>query len=169
MLSAFGHMIFRERRRLIFVTVMAFLAGFFFYLNSELSIGGVHIAIVTGTIYAVVVGFAALLVCLFLPSMRFMIEAIAVSRLGLSFFVLAAPEVGAQILASPMMTAFLVVLGGAFVSRVLHGRFERDHSYGIRNRILPKNIFRRDPPRVAASSLQYRFMTWMDDAAPVRI
>lgn len=169
MLSALGPMIFRERRRLTFVAVMAFLAGFFFYLNSDLAIGGVHIAFVTGTIYAVVVGTAALLVCLFLPSMRFMIEAVAISRLGLSFLFLAMPEIGARILASPTLTAALVVLGGAVISRLLHGRFERAPSSGWRAHVLPVDFFKRVPPRLQAHAWQYRFVSWMDDAAPVRI
>lgn len=159
--------IHRERRRLAFVTLMAFFAGFLFYLRADFYVGGVHIAIVTGTIYAVVVGLSALLVCLVLPSMRFMIEAVAVSRLFLSLFVLAAPEFGYKILASPMITAFLVVLGGALISRVLHGRSLRDPVPGWRGRVLPgKSMFHRAPAQFVGKSWQNRFVCWVDGAAP---
>lgn len=159
--------IYRERRRLAFVTLMAFFAGFLFYLRADFYLGGVHIAIVTGTVYAVVVGLSALIVCLVLPSMRFMIESVAVSRLFLSFFVLAAPEVGYKILASPMMTAFLVVLGGAFISRILHGRSLRDRSPGWRSRVLPsKGMFHRAPAQFVGKNWQNRFVSWVDGAVP---
>lgn len=168
MIKALGPMIYRERRRLAFVSGMAFLAGFLFYLNTGLYVHGVHIAFVTGAVYALVVGSAALLVCLFLPSMRFMIEAVAISRLGLSIFVLSVPGMGAQILANPMLTAFLVVSGGAMISRLVHGRFQRERQPGWRGMLLPGGMFKRVPPRLQAQSWQYRFVSWMDDAAPIR-
>ena len=165
LLNALGAVIYRERRRLTFVTTMAFLAGFLFYFNADASIHGVHVAFVTGAIYAGVVGTAAFLICLFLPSMRFMIEAVAISRLGLSLFVLMHPALGFQILANPMLTAFLIVFGGAVISRVVHGRFQRDRSDGVFGRL---RLFHRAPPTLHAGAWQTRFVTWMDGTAPVR-
>ena len=159
--------IHQERRRLAFVTVMAFLAGYLFYLRADFYIEGVHIALITGLIYATVVGISALFVCLVLPSLRFMIEAVAVSRLMLSFFVLAAPEIGYKILASPMMTAFLVVLGGALISRVLHGRSLRARAPGWRGHVMPStSIFRRAPASFVGKSWQNRFVSWVDGVTP---
>ena len=103
--------LYRERRRLTFVSAMAFVAGVLMYLPAPAYLGGVHISVITGLIYAVIVGAAALIVCMALPRMRFMIEAVAISRLFLSIFVLAVPQVGFQILASPLLTAFIVVAG----------------------------------------------------------
>ena len=70
MLPGLVFRIYLERRRLIFVAGLAFLAGFLFYLNSDLRIAGVHVAWVTGAIYAGVVGICALLVCLGKPIRR---------------------------------------------------------------------------------------------------
>jgi len=168
MLSAFFSKVFQERRRLTFVSTMAFLAGFLFYLNADLYIHGVHVAFVTGAIYAAVVGAAAMLICLFLPSMRFMIEAVAVSRFGLSLFVLAFPQIGFQILASPLLTAFLVVTGGALISRLIHGRIQQQKRPGW-GRLLPAgSMFERAPQQLQARNWQFRFVAWMDDAVPVR-
>ncbi|MDA9865505.1 hypothetical protein N9C96_02390 [bacterium] len=169
MIAALWPLIYRERRRLVFVATMAFLAGFLFYLQANIYIHGVHIAFITGAVYATVVGFSALLVCIFLPSMRFMIEAVAVSRLFLSFVVLAAPEVGFKILASPMLTAVLVVGGGAIISRLLHGRIHRDRLPGWRGRLLPQGMFRRHPAQIQGSPFQHRFVTWLDDTPPIPV
>ena len=169
MFFGFGPLIYKERRRLLFVALMAFLAGFVFYLRADLYIYGVHVAIVTGLVYALVVGLCAILVCRFLPSMRFMIEAVAVSRLALSFFVLAVPHVGYRILADPFVTALLVVFGGFLVSRLLHGRIIREKARGWRDRIVPRNGFQRAPVLVEANAWQFRFVGWMDDAVPIRV
>ncbi len=159
--------IYRERRRLAFVITMAFAAGFLFYLRADLYIHGIHVSFVTGLIYALVVGAAALVVCLALPSMRFMIEAVAVSRLMLSLLVIAAPDIGFKILASPMLTAFLVVMGGALISRLIHGRILSDRPQGLRARLLPgKAMFQRAPVTIVGKSWQNRFVTWVDGAAP---
>ena len=167
MTAALWPLIYRERRRLLFVAAMAFMAGFLFYLRANVYIHGVHIAFITGTIYALVVGLSALLICLFLPSMRFMIEAVAVSRLLLSFFVLAVPNIGYQVLASPMLTAFVVVAGGAVISRLLHGRIHNERRPGWRGRLLPQGMFRRRPIRIQGTPMQHRIVTWLDDTAPI--
>lgn len=159
--------IFRERRRLLFVTSLAFLAGFLFYLRADAYVHGIHVSLVIGAIYAVVVGLCALLVCIALPSLRFMIEAVAVSRLALSLFVLAQPQIGFKILASPALTAALVVFGGVIISRAMHGRILKDEVRGWRDRIVPRHAFRRQPVRVRANRLQFRFVSWLDDAVPI--
>ena len=167
MTEAIWPMIYRERRRLAFVAAMAFLAGFLFYLRANFYIHGIHIAFITGAVYAIVVGICALLVCLLLPSMRFMIEAVAVSRLLLSIFVLFVPNVGYAILASPMLTALLVVAGGAVISRAMHGQIEKVRQPGWRGHLLPQGMFRRVPVNVQGTGWQQRFVTWLDDAAPI--
>lgn len=154
-----------ERRRLLVVVLLAFLAGYLFYLRADLYIHGIHVALITGAIYAGVIAVAAVVVCLAFPAMRFMIEAVAVSRLMLAFFVLAVPETGFRILASPALTAFLVVGGGVAVSRLLHGRFRSEAPRGWRDRIVPRSG--RSPARLSGRPWQQRFVAWLDDAAPV--
>lgn len=160
--------LYQERRRLTFVIGMAFFAGFFMYLRSDLHLFGLPVAWVTGAIYAVVVGFCALVICLFLPSMRFMIEAVAVSRLILSLAILAVPGIGPLILSDPLITASVIVLGGMLVSRVMHGRILKDKAEGWRARLFPRHAFRRVPVRIEARPWQHDFVGWMDDTRPLR-
>lgn len=156
----------RERRRLCFVTALAFLSGYIMYLQSELQVWGLHIAWVTGGIYACVVGAFALLICLFVPSMRFMIEAVAISRLGISVVVFALPELGVRLLADPFITASVIVAGGFLVSRALHGRILKERNYTWRDRILPR--FERKPVQIRATAFQARFVGWIDNTVPLR-
>ena len=152
-----------ERRRLAFVVALAFLAGFLFYARANIYIHGIHVSLIIGAVYAIVIGTVALAVCLVMPSMRFMVEAAAVSRLSLAVFVLAVPDLGYPILANPMMTAFVVVTGAVFVSRLMHGRILRDRS-GWRGFVLPRVA--RVPVQVAATPLQTRWVRWVDDGRP---
>ena len=169
MLPGLVFRVHQERRRLFFVASLAFLAGFLFYVRSDVTIGGVHVAWVTGAIYAIVVGTCALLVCLFLPAMRFMIEAVAISRLILSLAVLARPDLGHVLVNSPFIMALLVVTGGFLISRALHGRILRRKARSWRDRLVPIMGFERQPARLIAAPWQMRFVGWMDDAVPVRV
>lgn len=126
MSSAFLACLYQERRRLGLVTALAFVAGVLFYWPSQTYLGAVHISLVTGVVYAAVVGVAAAIVCVLLPRLRFMIEAVAVSRLVLSCCVVVTPEIGPLLLANPFLMALVVVLGGALISRVMHGRIVRE-------------------------------------------
>ena len=159
--------VYRDRRRLIFVVALAFLAGFFMYLRADLYLGAWHIAWVTGAIYALVVGLVALVVCLALPRMRFMIEAVAVSRLILSLAILAMPGIGPLVLSDPLVTASVIVLGGMAVSRAMHGRILKDRPQGWRARLLPTGGFARVPVRIEARPWQQSYVGWMDDTRPV--
>lgn len=159
--------IYRERRRLAFVTTLAFLAGAIFYLRVDHQVMGVHVSIVTGAIYASIIGPTALFFCLVLPSIRFFIEAVAISRLALSVFVFGAPEIGYQVLSSPMLTAALIVLGAAGVSRVLHGKIHKAKIRSWREKLHRWRQFSRTPARIRATEWQQRYVGWIDDAVPV--
>ncbi|MBT8423853.1 MAG: hypothetical protein KJO67_02665 [Silicimonas sp.] len=162
-----GRRIYRERRRLILVTALAFLAGYIFYLRVDQQIWGVPIPVLTGAVYAGVVGPAALFFCLVMPSIRFMIEAVAVSRLLFSVFVFSVPDIGYRILASPLLTAFIVVTGGIFISRLIHGRISKRKAAHWRERISLSRIVTRAPARLRGRVWQHRFVGWIDDAQPV--
>lgn len=167
MASGLGCRIYRERRRLLFVTSLAFLAGVIFYLRADAEVMGVHVSLITGAIYAGVIGPTTLFCCLVLPSVRFMIEAIAVSRLIFSVVVFSAPGFGYKILASPTLTAAVVVLGGVAVSRVMHGRIRELRAQGWREKLSIRRIVARTPARLQARDWQHRFVGWIDDAAPL--
>lgn len=161
--------VYLERKRLAFVAVMAFLAGFLFYVRTDIYLGGIHLSWITGTLYAVVISICALIVCIVLPSMRFMIEAVAVSRLMLSFFVLAVPNIGYTILANPMVTALVTVTGGVAASRLMHGRLQRQKPKGLRAHVVPQNLFKRIPVSVHGSPWQRRFVDWLEDVQPISV
>jgi hypothetical protein len=147
---------------------MAFLAGVVFYLRADVYIGGIHLSLITGLLYAWIIGACALVVCIALPSMRFMIEAVAVSRLILSFFVFIVPSVGYTILANPVITAFITVGGGMAVSRLMHGRIRKEARTGWKGRVWPAAMFTRLPVVVHAGPRQQRFVNWMEDVEPLR-
>ncbi len=167
MLLGLGSRVYRDRRRLIFVIAMAFLTGFIMYLRADIHVYGVHVAWVTGAIYASVVGLCAIFISLFLPSIRFMMEAVAISRLGLSFVVFFAPGLGFPILASPTATALVVVCGGLIISRLLHGRIRKPKPTRLRDRFIPQNGFQRLPARIQAGPWQTRFVGWIDNTPPL--
>ena len=161
--------IYTERKRLTFVTTMAFLAGVVFYLRADVYVGGIHLSLITGLIYAWIIGSCALVICIALPSMRFMIEAVAVSRLILSFFVFIVPSIGYTILANPTITALVTVGGGMMVSRVIHGRIHKDASPKSSRGMWSGLMSQRLPVVVSANPRQQRFVNWMEDAEPVRL
>ncbi|MEO9826729.1 MAG: hypothetical protein ABJF50_20190 [Paracoccaceae bacterium] len=169
MASGAKTVIYTERKRLGFVMGMAFLAGLLFYVRADIYIGGVHVSLITGALYALIIGACALIVCIALPSMRFMIEAVAVSRLILSLFVLVAPSIGYQILANPLITAIITVTGGIAVSRLMHGRLHRDTIKGAKGVIMPTNMFKRLPVSVQGRPWQQRFVHWLEDTEPVPV
>jgi len=167
MMFGIVHAIYRERKRLAFVTFLAFIAGYLFYARLDVQILGLPAGVITGLIYAGIITPVALLVCLFLPSFRFMLEAVAVSRLCVACIVFSFPEVGAAILASPLLTGVIVVGFGVGVSRMLHGRVLRQALPSLRVRIAQFRDAYRVPARVVAGPLQQRFVGWVDDAIPV--
>lgn len=167
MAHGLGSRIYRERRRLFLVTALAFLAGYIFYMRTAADIWGLPIPVITGAIYAGVVGPTALFFCLVLPSIRFMIEAIAVSRLLFSVFVFSVPDIGYRILASPFLTALVVVLGGIAISRLIHGRIQKNRAGSWREKLRPARILTRTPARISARAWQHRFVGWIDDTQPV--
>lgn len=162
-----GQKIYRERRRLLLVTSLAFVAGYVFYLRADVQILGLPLPLVTGAIYAGVVGPTALFFCLVLPSIRFMIEAVAISRLIFSLFVFSAPDIGYRLLASPFLTALVVVTGGILVSRLIHGRIQKTRPANWREKLSPARYFRRAPAQLHARAWQHRFVGWIDDAQPL--
>lgn len=106
------HRVYCERRRLGLIVALAFLAGYILYARAGITLHGVPISLVTGFLYAAIIGPAALATFLFLPALRALTEAVAVSRLGFACFVCAFPEPGFAVLAMPLVNA-TIVIGGA--------------------------------------------------------
>ena len=153
----------RDRRRLGFVIALAYLAGVLFFWRSQLYVGQVHISLVTGLVYAVIVGIAAIIICLAMPRLRFMMEAMAMSRLTLAATVTLVPDFGRIVLTQPFLMALILVIGGACLSRVIHGKIDKG----------PKKLFAFGPRHRQAvialgSPLQRGFVAWVEGAVPVR-
>lgn len=165
--AAVGQLVFQERRRLFFVTVLAFLAGCLFYARLASSLNAPQIALFTGFVYAVVIAPVTLVICAFAPGFRFMIEAIALSRLIVALVAFLAPEVGHVLITTPMLTAILVVSGGGLLSPLVHGRIVRDKSRAWHERYGIRAALARHPVKVDGTLRQHRFTGWIDDAIPV--
>lgn len=108
----------RETRLLGFVTALAFLAGFVMYLRYDVTVRGMPLPLFTGLVYAGFVGTAATVVSLILPALRAMIEAAAISRLGVALAAYGMPEFGLKLAMSPLLSATFVVLGAIVVRKL---------------------------------------------------
>ena len=157
--------LYLERRRLGFVAVLAFLAGAVGYLHFPHSLFGIPAPLFIGLLYMGIITPFALLVCLFLPRLRFMVEAVAVSRLLFSVFVFVLPEIGYKLMAIPSLNAVIVVTGGVLLSRVMHGRILCQKAQTWWDRIVPSDVFVRVPVHVSGNDRQVRFTNWVDGAA----
>ena len=158
-----------ERRRLVFVAVLAFFAGFFLYARADITLLGMSAGVTIGLVYAAVIVPVTLMICLLLPSARFLIEAVAITRLLIAMLGFTYPVLGETLLAFPLATAALVVSTGAILSRTfLHGHLKRPHVEGLLPRL--KQFFTRIPAHIEAPTpLQHRFTAWVDATQPVRV
>lgn len=166
--------IHEERRRLIFVTSLAFIAGVLLYSNVRLLVGGVPLALITGLAYAALIGPITLVICVFVPRFRFMMDAVAVSRLILALFAYAYPTFGFTLLSSPLLQAVIVVGGGVAVSRLIHGRILRQPKSAVTESPLPaapRDPRRRRPPARLSrpNAFQRGFVGWVDGKEPIAV
>ena len=157
--------IYQERRRLYFVTLSAFVAGVLFYAHIDIELAGLPAPFVVGLVYAFVIGIAATIVCLLAPSFRFMLEAIAISRLCVAWIAFSAPGVGHVVISSPILNACIVVGFGVGVSRLIHGRVARTARRSLRDRLYAYARDGRAAPKVEGHAWQRRYVAWID-AAP---
>lgn len=105
---------------------MAFSAGVVMYSGSELVLpNGVPLPLFTGFLYAMIVGPAAFLTCLFLPAVSTLIEPIALSRMGYAVGVVSFPQFASMVVDSPMLTAGIIVGGAVILQRL--ARLARPH------------------------------------------
>lgn len=167
MLAGLRQAIHLERRRLYFVTLLAFAAGVLFYARLDMILFGLPAPFIVGLIYAFIIGFAALVVCILAPSFRFMLEAIAISRLAIAGLAYSVPALGQTILASPVLNAVIVVGFGVAVSRLMHGRVLRSTRVGLRTRLRTYAVEGRGNVRVAGTVWQRNYVSWMDDTVAV--
>lgn len=155
-----------ERRRLGVVTVLAFIAGALLYSNIPAN-GALPVSLIAGGLYAAVVGSIAILTCLFLPALRFMLESIALSRVLVGIAAWQSPDVAMALVGSPLLMAMLVVSLGAILSRTFHGNMQRNSTAARRLGVLPDSLFQRHPPvLVAPTTWQMQFVNWIDAARP---
>ncbi len=169
MLAGLKQAFYQERRRIYFVTLLAFVAGMLFYDHIDIQIAGLPGPFAIGLIYASLIGFTATVICLVAPSFRFMLEAIAISRLGVAAFAFHAPDVGDVIIANPLLNAIIVVGFGVGVSRLLHGRVRRGTRIGLRDRLRTYADDGRIAARVQGRAWQRAYVSFMDDAVAIPV
>jgi len=124
MFQTFFAKTYRERRRLALLALLAFPSGYLLYAPlAKLTAFGMPVPVYAGLLYTGALTAAALLTCLFLPSLRFTIEAIAMGRLALAALLPLAPDLAATLPTSPFTQATLIVASGCLVLRFTHGRW----------------------------------------------
>jgi hypothetical protein len=111
--------IHRERRRLAFVSLMAFLAGYLLYRGIPGQAFGLPVPVFTGLFYAAFVGTAAIATTLLLPRLRFTLEMVAISRVIFAVMVSMFPELLRPVLDDPFQNATTIILGAAAVHWVI--------------------------------------------------
>lgn len=168
MIRSIGRAIYLERKRLLFVATLAFLGGVLLYANMPVFVYGIPLPLITGLAYAALVTPVAMLICVFLPSFRFMVEAVAISRFLVALLAFTVPSVGLTLVMSPLLLAIIVVGGGIAVSRLLHGHIIRPQKSDPVPEAIP--VAHRRPARLAAPTpFQRRFVGWLDDVEPVAV
>ncbi|WP_432635186.1 hypothetical protein [Albidovulum sp.] len=123
--------LYRERRRLGVVSILVFVAGYLLYARfGQVRVWGLPAPVFAALLYTFVIGAATLLTALFLPRLRFTVEAMALARLvfaGAS--ALAAPGVlpdaRAPALQATLVIALAVVFARIFFSGWAARRFVR--------------------------------------------
>lgn len=169
MLGRIGHHLRLERRRIAVVTALAFAAGALLYTNIPAYSADIPLPLITGALYAGIVGPVAFLTCIFLPAFRFMLESIALSRLIVAIAAAQFPELAVALISNPLLMALLVVSGGAILSRALHGQFARAKAARKLAGLLPETLFQRQQPvLVAPKPWQMQFVGWIDVNRPLQ-
>lgn len=111
-----------ERRRLFIAGYMAYCAGFVLHAHLNMLVFGVPFPVFTGFVYLSAVVLAGAVTTYFLPKIRWLIDCIAVSRLGFAFCIVAIQ--GQELAASPILSASIVV-GGAICLHRIGGQFNK--------------------------------------------
>lgn len=169
MASALWQLVYQERRRVAFVSVLAFMAGWLFYARLSVELGLPNLAMVSGAVYALIIAPVALLVCAFAPGFRFMIDSIAVSRFVIALAGFVIPEIGTVLVENPLLTALLVVSTGAILSPALHGKIVKNPDHTWRDRYGPRAALARHRVRIEGNLRQHRFTGWLEGKAPIPV
>lgn len=103
-----------QLRRLCFAGASAVLAALAVYGHLEGSVGALPAPLAVALFYGTAVVLSGLVTTYFLPRIRRLIEAVAVTRLVTAACVLVVPELGPQLASAPFANATLTV-GGAIL------------------------------------------------------
>jgi predicted membrane metal-binding protein len=122
----------RESKRILSVTALAFFAGALFYLRHDLSIQGMPLPLITALLYATIVAPITVGILMFLPAWGAMIEYLALSRFFVASTVFYFPVVGAELLASPLLMAALIIAGGLLIARIARALRVRSKAPSVR-------------------------------------
>ncbi|WP_170576021.1 hypothetical protein [Ruegeria atlantica] len=150
MQSIFRH-VYLERRRLALIGALSFVAGVILYSHMGTTPGGVPVPIIIGLIYMVAVVGAAALTTYFLPRLRRITDAVAVTRLGFALWV--ASTHSYELASSPLVSA-TVVVGSAILLLEISPR-------------LPAfaRMFSIPEERLDFTQNARDFLNWLDNAA----
>ncbi|WP_420584829.1 hypothetical protein [Ruegeria sp.] len=104
--------VYLERRRLYAIGFLSFSAGVVLYSHINATQMGLPVPVITGLIYMVAVVVAAAATTYFLPGLRKITDAVAVTRLAFALWVVTTQS--HEVAAAPFISA-TVVVGGAIL------------------------------------------------------
>lgn len=104
-----------QSRRLCFCGVLAFLSGMLLYGHLGGALYGVPVPVAVGILYCVSVMIAALLTTFFLPNVRRLVDAVAVTRLSLALIAAAMPGLGRALSEAPEISGTIVIGSAALL------------------------------------------------------
>lgn len=119
MSTTFQRTFHREKRRVAALSFIAFLAGCLFYLRLDAHVAGLPVSILAGLFYAAIVAPVAFMMFIVMPSQTVLMEAMAVSRLGIAVAVVSLPESSTVLISNPALLACAVAGGGLIVHAMI--------------------------------------------------
>ncbi len=111
--------LYRARRRAAIAGGLAGLSGTMLYAQIDAFVWSLPFPVFAGLFYAAAITVACLLISALAPGLRHLIELAAIARLTVAMIGFAVPTVGIAIIASPLLSATLVVLGIFFLRSAL--------------------------------------------------
>ncbi|MEZ5768885.1 MAG: hypothetical protein R3D80_15385 [Paracoccaceae bacterium] len=125
------------RLRILAITLASGLSGALLYSHTEGQIAGQPVWLITGGLYAAMIGLCAVVIFRFFPRFGPFLGYTSATRLMLATTCALAPEVAATVTGAPLLNATLIV-GGALALQAMVGPPRRSRGiYPARRKLTP--------------------------------
>jgi len=115
--------IFRERRRLSILAVLAAMSGYLFYLGDPRTIQGLPLPLVASLTFAAALGAAALLSALVATATRFAFEAYAIAMLLYAILTTYYPSLALERAPMPLANMFVFLIATQIIYNAIYGEW----------------------------------------------